>query len=159
MPTPIDDYISKQPAPSRPVLRAVRAALKKALPDAEEVISYSIAALRREGRIVLFFAGWKDHYAIYPVGELVRRELADQIEPYDHAKGTLRFPLDEKVPVTLIGKIAKLRAMEIAALAAKRGSKARKKSAGTGTKSAGRRGKSSGTGTKSAGSGRVKSSG
>lgn len=156
MPTPIDAYIAEQPAAVRPVLRTVRAALKKALPDAEEVISYSIAALRREGRIVLFFAGWKDHYAIYPVGELVRQQLADQIAPYDHAKGTLRFPLDEKVPVTLIGKIAKLRAMEIAALAAERGSKARKKSSGTGasTKSVGTR--RTGAGTKSAGTRRTK---
>jgi uncharacterized protein YdhG (YjbR/CyaY superfamily) len=117
VPTPIDGYLAKQPPAARRTLRTVRAALKKGLPRAEEVISYGIPALRSEGRVVIFFAGWKDHYAVYPVGELVRRELADAIAPYDHAKGTLRFSYEEPVPVTLLGRVAKLRAREVATLA------------------------------------------
>lgn len=126
MPSPIDGYLAKQPPAARRVLRAVRAALKKGLPRAEEVISYAIPALRHEGRIVLFFAGWKDHYAVYPVGELVRRELADEIAPHDHAKGTLRFAYEDAVPAGLLGRIAKLRALEVATLAAARKKTAKK---------------------------------
>lgn len=141
MPTPIDGYLAEQPSAARRVLRAVRAALKKGVGGAEEVISYAIPALRKDGRVVVFFAAWKDHYAVYPVGELVRRELADAIAPHHHAKGTLRFSWTDPVPVALLSRIGELRALEVAAKAdpKKPGAKkrpARKKRAGTPTKRA-----------------------
>ena len=116
-PTTVDAYLAAQPDDVRAVLDKVRATLRKALPGAEEVISYGIPAYKLGGRVVVFFAGWKQHWALYPLGELVPAEL--DLSNYELAKGTIRFP-HGKVPVTLITRIARLRAKEVAAAAAAR---------------------------------------
>lgn len=111
----VDDYIAAQPEASRPVLETVRQALRAALPDADEVISYQIPAYRMPGGTVLHFAGWKEHYSLYPIhGELIE-VFAKDLEPYEYnEKGTLRLRLDAKVPVRLIGRLAKFRARQVA---------------------------------------------
>ncbi|HEY4762060.1 MAG TPA: DUF1801 domain-containing protein, partial [Candidatus Sulfotelmatobacter sp.] len=82
---------------------------RKALPGAEEVISYKIPAYRLHGGIVLYFAGWKQHYSLYPAGESMVSALKDQLASY---KVTIRFPLSEPVPVRLLERIAKFHAEE-----------------------------------------------
>ncbi|MGD9912888.1 MAG: iron chaperone [Rhizobiaceae bacterium] len=111
----VDEYIAAQPQASQPTLEKVRQALRAALPDAEEVISYQIPAYRMPGGTVLHFAGWKEHYSLYPIhGELIAA-FARDLEPYEYnSKGTLRFRLDERVPVRLIGRLAKFRARQLA---------------------------------------------
>ena len=110
----IDDYIASRPEAVRPALERVRAAIRKALPKAEEAISYQIAAFKMGGRVVIFFAGWKNHYSIYPaiggLAEAFQKELAG----YEISKGTIRFPLTEPVPSALIGRLAKFRADQLA---------------------------------------------
>jgi uncharacterized protein YdhG (YjbR/CyaY superfamily) len=61
---------------------------------------------------VLYFAGWKQHYSLYPAGEHVVATFKDQLSSYEVTKGTIRFPLSEPVPVKLIERIAKFRAKE-----------------------------------------------
>ena len=108
----VDEYISAQPETAQVVLRLVRSALRKALPGAEEVLSYKIPAYRLRGEIVLYFAGWKQHYSLYPAGERMVAAFKDQLASYKVSKGTIRFPLSEPVPVKLIERIAKFRAEE-----------------------------------------------
>jgi uncharacterized protein YdhG (YjbR/CyaY superfamily) len=69
----VDDYIAAQPEPAQDVLQRVRSAIRKALPAAEEVISYKIPAYKLRGGIALYFAGWKQHYSLYPCGAPGRR--------------------------------------------------------------------------------------
>lgn len=115
----VDQYIAAQPDDVRAALERVRTIVRRALPGAEEVISYRIPAYRLHGRIVLYFAGWREHYSIYPVGR-VAAELRDAVAPYQAGKGTLKFPLTEPVPARLIARIAKVRARETAERAKKR---------------------------------------
>jgi uncharacterized protein YdhG (YjbR/CyaY superfamily) len=61
---------------------------------------------------VLYFAGWKEHYSLYPAGKRLVRAFKDQLASYKVSKGTIRFPLFEPVPVKLIEGIAKFRAKE-----------------------------------------------
>jgi uncharacterized protein YdhG (YjbR/CyaY superfamily) len=110
--TNVDEYISAQPETAQAALRLVRSALRKALPRAEEAISYKIPAYRLHGEVVLYFAGWKQHYSLYPAGERMIAAFADQLASYEVSKGTIRFPLSEPVPVKLIERIAKFRAEE-----------------------------------------------
>jgi uncharacterized protein YdhG (YjbR/CyaY superfamily) len=110
--TNVDEYISAQPETAQAVLQHVRSTLRKALPGAEEVISYKIPAYRLHGGIVLYFAGWKQHYSLYPAGERLVAAFKDQLGSYKVSKGTIRFPPFEPVPVKLIERIAKLRAEE-----------------------------------------------
>jgi uncharacterized protein YdhG (YjbR/CyaY superfamily) len=110
----VDDYIAIHPPPVQAILQRVRAAIRKAIPDADEVISYQIAAFKLEGRSVLWFAGWKEHYSLYPATARLVEALGDALEPYELSKGTIRFPFDRPIPIGLIRRIAKLRAAEVA---------------------------------------------
>jgi uncharacterized protein YdhG (YjbR/CyaY superfamily) len=100
---------------SRPVLELVRSTIRKALPKAEEVISYQIPAYKIDGGYVIYFAGWRKHYSLYPVTPPLIAELGAELEGYEvNNKGTVRFSLSERVPVRLVARIAKLRAKETA---------------------------------------------
>jgi uncharacterized protein YdhG (YjbR/CyaY superfamily) len=109
----VDDYIALQPLRVQGALERVRSAIRKALPEAEEAISYQIPAYKDHGRAVLYFAAWKEHYSIYPAGERLTAAFEKELAPYQLGKGTIRFPLSEPVPVRLIGRIAKFRWKEI----------------------------------------------
>jgi uncharacterized protein YdhG (YjbR/CyaY superfamily) len=112
--TSVAEYIASQPPQARAVLRKVRAALRKALPKAEEVISYQIPAYKLDGRVVIYFAGWKEHCSIYPAQRRLVAAFKERLAPYEvNNKGTIRFPLSERVPVGLIEAIARFRAKEV----------------------------------------------
>src|ERR1700704_4397650 len=111
----MNEYIAVQPPATQMVLERVRGAIGKAVPDAEECISYQIPAFKLHGLVLLYFAGWKEHYSVYPASDAMVAAFPDELEQYRVSKGTLRFSLLERVPVKLIERIAKFRAIEMAA--------------------------------------------
>jgi len=110
----VDEYLAAQPEAARQALERVRGAIRKALAQAEEVISYNMPTYKLPGGPVLYFAGWKRHYSLYPATDRLLLAFKNELAPYEVLKGTIRFPLSEPVPVTLIARIAKFRAKEIA---------------------------------------------
>jgi uncharacterized protein YdhG (YjbR/CyaY superfamily) len=108
----VAEYLASQPPAARSTLRKVRAAIRKALPKAEETLSYKIPTYRIGGKAVIYFAAWKNHYSIYPASRAMLTALKDDLVPYEIEKGTIRFPYDRTVPIALIARIAKLRAAE-----------------------------------------------
>lgn len=101
----VDAYLAKQPEEAQRVLQRVRRLIRKQLPDAEETISYGIPAYKRQGQYVVYFAGWKRHWSLYPVTDTARAALGSKLDAYELRKGTVRFPLDEPVPVALVQRI------------------------------------------------------
>jgi uncharacterized protein YdhG (YjbR/CyaY superfamily) len=101
----VDAYIAKHPASLRPTLRRVRRIIRNALPGAEEAISYRIPAYKLHGRSVVYFAGWKRHWSLYPVTGPVRARLGLALASYEVSKGTVRFPLAASVPARLVKRI------------------------------------------------------
>jgi uncharacterized protein YdhG (YjbR/CyaY superfamily) len=128
----VDEYIAAQPPASQVALGRVRCAIRAAAWGAEEGISYKIPAYTLHGAVVLYFAGWKQHYSIYPADDRLLAAFKGQLDRYKASKGTLRFPLSEPVPVQLIERIARFRANAVAerkqakAVSPKQGSAARK---------------------------------
>ena len=110
----VDEYIASQPEAVQGVLKRVRSTIRKAVPGAEEVISYKIPTYKLHGRPVLYFAGWRQHYSLYPSNDHVVAAFKDDLAPYEVNKGTIRFPLSEPVPVKLIERIAKFLAKDAA---------------------------------------------
>ena len=108
----VDEYLAAQPEAARDVLKRVRSAIRKAIPAAEETISYQIPAYKLRGGRILYFAGWKRHYSLYPATARLLAEFKDELAVYEVEKGTIRFPLAGPVPVKLIERIAKFRATE-----------------------------------------------
>jgi len=116
----VDEYLATQPEAVRAVLERVRAIIRKAVPQAEEVISYQLPTFKLNGTYLIYLAGYSKHYSIYPVTEGLLEAFKDEIEPYVAGKGTMRFPLSEPVPARLIERIAKLRAKEVTKKAAEK---------------------------------------
>jgi uncharacterized protein YdhG (YjbR/CyaY superfamily) len=110
----VDEYIASQPVAVQGVLKRLRSTIRKAVPGAEEVISYRMPMYKLDGEPVLYFAGWRRHYSLYPATGHVVVAFKDDLAPYEVSKGTIRFPLFEPVPVKLIEGIAKFRAKEVA---------------------------------------------
>jgi uncharacterized protein YdhG (YjbR/CyaY superfamily) len=111
--TSVDEYIASQPAGVRTILRRVRAAIKKAVPAAEEMISYQIPGYKLVGRPLIAFAGWKEHFSIYPANKPLVARFKNELAPYEVRNATIRFPLTMPAPVKLIERIAKFRAKEV----------------------------------------------
>src|SRR2546426_11457985 len=109
----VNEYIASKPKDVRIVLECVRSTIRKAVPAAEEVISYQIPVFKLNGIPVLYFAGWKQHYSLYPASDALVAAFKDELAPYELSKGTIRFPLSEPVPVDLIERIAKFRAEQL----------------------------------------------
>jgi uncharacterized protein YdhG (YjbR/CyaY superfamily) len=111
--TSVTEYIASQPRASQPVLKKVRSAIRDALPRANEDISYNIPTYKLHGSAVLYFAGWKRHFSLYPASGRLIAAFKAELAPFEIRKSTIRFPLAEPVPVKLIGRIAKFRVKEI----------------------------------------------
>jgi uncharacterized protein YdhG (YjbR/CyaY superfamily) len=109
--TSIDEYIASCPEGTHERLQEIRAAIKKLAPEAKEKISYQIAAFELNGKNIIHFAGWKKHISLYPIpaGDEAFKEAASK---YADGKGTMKFPLDEPMPMKLVTKVIKLHLAE-----------------------------------------------
>ena len=103
-PKDIDEYIAFQDEAARPFLQAVREAIRGALPDAEERISWSMPTFW-SGKNVIQFAASKRHIGLYPGPEAVAW-FQDRLTGYETSKGTIRLPYQEPLPLELIAEIA-----------------------------------------------------
>jgi uncharacterized protein YdhG (YjbR/CyaY superfamily) len=117
VPKSVDEYIAAQPEAVRPKLEQVRAAIRRAVPEAVEGIGYRMPGYKLQGKPMLYFAGFKDHYSLFAASGTFFAAIEDELTGYDLRKGTVHFPLTKPVPVKLISRIAKLRAAAIAATA------------------------------------------
>src|SRR5687768_2711576 len=110
-PKDINEYIAGFSNDTQKILEQIRTTIKKAVPDAEETISYGMPTFTLKGRYVVYFAGYKKHISLYPApigNEAFKKELS----LYKRGKGTAQFPLDKPMPLKLITKIVKFRVKE-----------------------------------------------
>src|SRR5436305_12450115 len=105
VPNSIDEYISTQPEAVRPKLEQVRAAIRRAVPEAVEGIGYRMPGYKLHGKPMLYFAGFTNHYSLFAASGSFFAELEDELKGYDLRKGTLHLSLTKPVPVKLITRI------------------------------------------------------
>lgn len=105
-------YIAGQPPAARRRLAAMRALIRKAAPDAVEIISYQMPAFKLNGRILVYYAGWAEHTSIYMVTAAMQEVLA-RAGRTRASKATIKFPLDEPLPSRLITSLVKARVAEM----------------------------------------------
>ena len=113
--TTVDDYLAALPDERRRAMEQIRAAVRAGAPEAHEVISYGMPALRSHGQFLVSYDAFKRHYSLFPSSQGVVDGLGDAIRPYLAGKGTIRFPADQPIPVELIRRIAEIRFGENAA--------------------------------------------
>jgi uncharacterized protein YdhG (YjbR/CyaY superfamily) len=125
----VDEYIGAQPEALRPKLQQVRAAIRKAVPEAQEGLGYGMPGYKFNGKPLLYFAGFKQHYSLFAASGTFFALLEEELKDYERRKGTVHFPLNKPVPIKLISRIAKIRAAGISATTKQKGLADRKKRA------------------------------
>jgi uncharacterized protein YdhG (YjbR/CyaY superfamily) len=115
VPATIDEYIAALTGERRAVMEELRGTIAAAAPDAIESIAYQMPALRgRDGRFVVSYAAFRNHYSIFPASDGVVEALGDEIRPYLAGKGTIRFPANAAIPLSLVSRIVTVRLAETA---------------------------------------------
>ncbi|MDH4058644.1 MAG: DUF1801 domain-containing protein [Cyclobacteriaceae bacterium] len=109
-PTTIDEYIAMYPAKVQLILEKLRKTIKKAAPEAEEVISYAIPTFKLKGNLV-HFGAYENHIGFYPAPSGIAA-FKKELSGFEGGKGTIRFPLDKPIPFTLVSKIVAYRVNE-----------------------------------------------
>ncbi len=112
-PKDINEHLATLPAHARAAVEELRDTIQAAAPDAVPAISYSMPAFKLNGHGVVCFAGFKDHYSLFP--GLAPFELIPELEKHRSGRGTIRFEYDQELPVGLVKKVVKLRVADIEA--------------------------------------------
>ncbi len=106
----VDDYINSFPKEIQIILNSIRSAIKESAPNATECISYGMPAYR-QGKVLVYFAAQKNHIGFYPTSSGVEK-FKKEISNYEFSKGTIRFPIDNEIPLKSIKKIVEYRVKE-----------------------------------------------
>jgi uncharacterized protein YdhG (YjbR/CyaY superfamily) len=109
-PRDMDEYIAGFPKDVQEILEKIRMTIRKAAPDAEEIIKYQIPTFTLKGNLV-HFGAFKKHIGFYPAPSGIE-EFKEELSVYEGAKGSIKFPLDKPIPFALISKIVKFRVKE-----------------------------------------------
>jgi len=112
-PTTVHDYLAAAPKDKRATLVKLRKTIKAAAPKATEEISYGMPTFKHRRKRLVYFAYWKDHYALYGMGRSFVEANAAELKAYQRSKGTIQFPADQPLPERLITRIVKARIAEI----------------------------------------------
>jgi uncharacterized protein YdhG (YjbR/CyaY superfamily) len=118
-----DDYIASFPEDRQKILQQIRQTIRKAAPQAEELINYGVPTFTLHGNLV-HFAAFKNHIGFYPTRI---EKFKEELSAYEGAKGSVQFPLDKPMPLGLISKIVKFRVKENLERAAAKGKKKRER--------------------------------
>jgi uncharacterized protein YdhG (YjbR/CyaY superfamily) len=109
-PRSIAEYINAAPKGAQKKLREMRDCIRTSAPGAKESLKWGMPAFSYR-RILVTFAVFKHHIGFYPTPSAVRA-FADDLSKFTTAKGSIQFPLEKPLPLTLIRKITAFRVRE-----------------------------------------------
>ena len=109
----VDAFIKASPKRSQAKLKEMRRIVRSALPESQEVISYKMPVYKVRGRMLIAFAGFKNHIGFYGMSGTFLDAFKKELKGYETSKGTVRFPLDKPLPAGLIKKLVKARARQL----------------------------------------------
>lgn len=108
--TTVNEYFSTLPEQARNTLELLRKTIKKAAPEAEEVISYQMPAFKFHG-VLVYYAAFKNHYSFFPASKVIEK-FKHKLTAYKTSKGTIQFPFGQPLPADLITEIVQFRVKE-----------------------------------------------
>lgn len=108
----IDTYLAEVAVPQRAELERVRAIIKQATPEAEEVITYGMPGFKYKKKYLIAFAPFKDHMSVFP-GAAAAASMQEALKDYKQSKGTIQFTLEKPLPEAVIRELVAIRVNEI----------------------------------------------
>ena len=112
-PTSTTEYLAMLPVGQRTTLERLRETIRAAAPEAVEAFSYGMPAFTLRGQPLVWYAAWKRHYSLYPIGAALLAAHAADGEAYETAKGTVRFPASQELPYDLVTRLVRARSAEL----------------------------------------------
>lgn len=106
----IDQYIAGFNADVQEKLKTIRKLVHETIPEAVEAISYQMPSFKYKGKILVYFAAFKNHIGFYATPE-PNVAFKDELSEYKTTKGTIQLPYDKPLPVELLRKIILYKAM------------------------------------------------
>lgn len=107
-PASVDSYIATFPENVQKILERIRITVMRAAPEAEETISYGMPAYRYKGRVIIYFAGYKNHIGVYAT-PLAHAAFQKELSGYKQGRGSVQFPLNQPMPLDLIKRMVQFR--------------------------------------------------
>jgi uncharacterized protein YdhG (YjbR/CyaY superfamily) len=107
-PTSVDEYITTFPENVQKILERIRMTVIQAAPRAEETISYGMPAYRYKSRVIIYFAGYKNHIGVYAT-PLAHEAFQKELSGYKQGRGSVQFPIDQPMPLDLIKRMVLFR--------------------------------------------------
>ena len=106
-------YVAALPPRARRRMQEMRTIIRSVAPDAVEHFSYRIPGFRLDGKVFVYYAAFKEHTSLYPMGAKIREAHAAALKGYKMSTGTIQFPLDKALPVALVKRLVRARAAEV----------------------------------------------
>ncbi len=109
-PKTIEQYIADAPPETQQRLWQLHKTISAAAPGATEALKWSMPGYSYQ-KILVTFAVCKNHIGFYPMPSAItafKKELA----AYKTASGSVQFPHDKPLPLSLIKKIVRFRVKE-----------------------------------------------
>ena len=111
-PVNFEEYLAELPATVIQKLKEIRQLIQQTNSIAEECISYGMPAFKYKEKPLVYFAAFKNHIGFYPTASGVKA-VESELSKFQYSKGAIQFPIDNKIPVTLVKKIVKIRTAQI----------------------------------------------
>jgi uncharacterized protein YdhG (YjbR/CyaY superfamily) len=105
-------YLDACEPDQRAALEEIRSIVREIASASTETISYRMPACRFEGRILVWYAAFRDHVSLFPASRFVIDRLGDEIAPFVAGRGTLRFDRGSPLPAGVIRRVVEARVAE-----------------------------------------------
>jgi len=109
----VDDYLESLDDASRATVEHLYRVARETVPEAEQGLGYGMPALVYRGKPLLSVMRAKAHVGVYPFSPDAITAVSDLLDEVDHAKGTIRTPVDRPLADELIRRLVSERRAQI----------------------------------------------